>query len=100
MSIITNKNTNEILDYGVVDYMENGYPRVVESDIAYIADSVNVWEADIPDGVYPVKYCYTPDQGFYENPDYVEPNPYGVPDETVQAIKDDTILDLIELGVL
>ena len=30
----------------------------------------------------------------------VEPsNPYGIPDETVQTIKDDTVAELIELGV-
>ena len=27
-------------------------------------------------------------------------NPYGISDETVQAIKDDTVAELIELGVL
>ncbi|WP_207708624.1 hypothetical protein [Emergencia sp. 1XD21-10] len=47
----------------------------------------------------PSKHCYTETEGFYKNPDYVEPNPYGIPDELVEQIKNDTIAQVQE-GVI
>lgn len=83
---------NRTLDDGTIFLSENLGYRVIGQNL-YEIDSV-------PEEVEADKYCYTPEAGFYPNPEWEEPNKYGVPDETVQAIKDDTIMDLIELGVL
>ena len=95
MYIISNKIDNEILGLGkTLDYLDNGYPRLVEEDVAFVLDAVNVFEADsIPEGVEPVKYCYTEAEGFYINPNWKEPNPdntyEGVSDEVFEQILSD-----------
>ena len=46
----------------------------------------------LPEDFVPNKYCYTEVEGFYINPDYVEPdltNTYGVSDELYHQIIDD-----------
>ena len=35
---------------------------------------------DIPENIEPMKWCYTAERGFYENPDYTPPI---IPDEPV-----------------
>ncbi|WP_425756266.1 hypothetical protein ACPW7J_02270 [Ihubacter sp. rT4E-8] len=102
MHLIVSKNNKAIIAVGEhLIVQENSYPFLEDTQTAYPDFMVDVFETNkIPEDYAVDKYCYAPDQGFYKNPDYVEPNKYGVPDETVQAIKDDTILDLIELGVL
>lgn len=102
MYIITSKKDNALLHYGTeLDHMDNGYPRLKNENVAFPTEMVNVHEVDtIPEEVKAGKYCYTPEQGFYLNPYWKEPNKYGLPEETVQAIQDDTIANLIELGVL
>ena len=35
------------------------------------------------------KYCYTEAEGFYINPEWIEPNPYGIDDTTYNNIIDD-----------
>lgn len=43
-------------------------------NIAYAPnDTFNVYNVEVPNGVQEIKYCYTENDGFYENPDYVEP---------------------------
>lgn len=76
MFIITEKETGKIIMMGSqLDYMSNGYPRLVEENVAFPTDIVNVHEVEsIPDGVEEGKYCYTPEYRFYENPDYQEPD--------------------------
>ena len=34
---------------------------------------ITLYRVVVPDGIEVEKYCYTPNDGFYENPDYVEP---------------------------
>lgn len=78
----------------------NGYPVLIEENIAFPTDSVNIYQniavsEEIKNNQY--KYCYTEEQGFYENPNYVEPDPtntYGIPDETYHAIIDDYTAEL------
>lgn len=94
MYLITDKNSNTIFAYGKkLEYQSNGYPLLVEEKMAFNIDIVNVHEVEtVPAEVIPEKYCYTAEQGFYLNPDYVEPDPtntYGIPDETYHAIIDD-----------
>ena len=75
MVIITVKEDNRILNIGKeLDYMDNGYPRIVEKNIAFPTEMVNVYELEeIPENIEPEKYCYTTEKGFYENESYEEP---------------------------
>jgi len=52
---------------------------------------------DIADDILPIKYCYTPEQGFYENPNWSEPdtsNTFGIPDDVYMAIKEQAIQEV------
>lgn len=103
MVLIIEKTQNVILEIGEqLDYMENGYPRLVEKNIAFPDWSVNVYEnVEVPKEVQSHKYCYTVEEGFCVNPEWEEPsNPYGIPDETYNAIIDEYTLSLVESGVL
>ena len=46
----------------------------------------------------PIKYCYTPDQGFYLNPDWEEPNQYGISNAQLLQIQANYTAELIEQG--
>lgn len=96
--LITNKETNEVMRWGdKLDYLSNGYPRLIDENVAFVANMVNVHEVEsVPVEVSSLKYCYTEEQGFYENPNYVEPNPYGIPDELLQQIQDDTAAQIVQ----
>ena len=103
MFIITEKEHNIIIMMGKeLDYMEvNGYPRLVEEDVAFPTEMVNVHEVEtVPEEVEDGKYCYTEAEGFYANPDWREPNPYNVTEEVYNAIIDDYTATLIEQGLL
>lgn len=95
MYIIVRKEDNTISGIGkFLDYLDNGYPRLVEEDIAFVSEQVNVFEVDsIPAEVIPAKYCYTEAEGFYINPNWKEPNPdntyEGVSDEVFEQILSD-----------
>ena len=105
MFIITVKedNSNRLMMMGeILDYMSNGYPRLVNENVAFPTDMVNVHEvSEIPAEVIPEKYCYTEAEGFYINPNYVEPdatNTYGIPDETYHAIINDLTSEVANNG--
>lgn len=106
MIIIVSKHNNEVLGMGfILDRWDNGYPvlKSDESDIgtAYVTEQVTVYEnVDVPAEVEVGKYCYTEKDGFYANPDWKEPNKYGIDDETYNTIIDDYTLDLMENGLL
>ena len=56
---------------------------------------------DIPENIEPMKWCYTPERGFYENPDYTPPI---IPDEPTITQDDynmdfDFRLSCLELGL-
>lgn len=105
MYIIVNNNNNIILNIDTaLDYLSNGYPRLINKDIAFVKDFVTVYEKEeIPFNFIPDKYCYTEADGFYINPNYIEPdatNTYGIPDDTYHQILDDYTIQLIEEGVI
>ena len=102
MIVITSKETNVYLMSGThLDYMDNGYPRLIDENTAFPTEMVNVYEnVTISEEVVPEKYCYTPEKGFYLNPNYVEPNKYGIPDETLESIQADYTEQLITEGVI
>lgn len=98
MHIVTDKKSNVVLSVGTLkEYWANGYPVLTDqngNDCAFVADDTNVYEVANREEVTPGEYCYTAELGFFENPDYNEPNPYGLPEELVQQIKDDAIAEV------
>lgn len=72
--------------------MKNGYQALIEENIAFVPHIVNIYQNVDATNVIPYKYCYTESEGFYLNPDYVEPDPtntYGISDELFNQIKSD-----------
>lgn len=84
------KGGNRILMIGEeMDYMENGYPRLKDRNVAFpsfmvlvngekvpegeTADKPVPASVEVPDEVEVEKWCYTKEDGFFENPDYEEP---------------------------
>ena len=105
MFLITIKedNSNRIRMMGKrLDYMANGYPRLIDENVAFPTEMVDVHEVEsVPDEVIPEKYCYTEADGFYLNPNYVEPdatNTYGIPDETYHTIINDITTEVASNG--
>ncbi len=96
MFVIANKKDNEIIMIGnQLDYMGNGYPRLIEEDTAFPDWMVDVHEVETtPEEVQPGEYCYTKEQGFYLNPNWTEPNKYGVTENTLKQIEEDTLTRL------
>lgn len=56
-------------------------------------------EVEVDNSIVPRKYCYTKENGIFTNPAWHE-NKYGIDDQLVQNIQDDTIAGLIDMGVL
>lgn len=103
MYIITNSEDNIIIANGKhLDYMINGYPRLIDENVAFPTELVNVYVvSEVPSEVIPEKYCYTEAEGFYINPDWIEPDPtntYGIPDETYHAIINDLTSEVASNG--
>lgn len=98
MFLITNKNNRVVEGFGAsLDYMSNGYPRLIDINTAWPKEAVDVFEVSAtPEDLQVHKYCFTPDGGFYINPDWSEPNEYDIPDELLRKIKDDAIAEVEE----
>ena len=75
MYIICQKHNDEVACIcRELDYMENGYPRDVYRNTAYVKETVHVYESiEVPEGVTERRYCSTPREGYYANPDYRAP---------------------------
>lgn len=106
MYIITEKNTHEVL-YVLenVNEFDNGVYSIVNKQgtkfCVTTSDSFDTYDGKIytyvsntPDDLIPSKYCYTENDGLYINPNYTEPNPYGIPDELLEQIKNDTVEEI------
>lgn len=90
--IAVGKINNVILSVGEMEYWDNGYPIV--GGIAYDPEDILLFDVEeVPSDYSTYKYCYSESEGFYKNPKYIEPNPYGIPDELVERIKNDAIAD-------
>lgn len=74
MYVITEKKDNRITCISeTLTYQSNGNPVVKNGSYA-IGYPVNIYEnIEIPEGVCEDKYCYTPDDGFYKNPNWQAP---------------------------
>lgn len=98
MYVITLKDSNELIMHGEkLDYMSNGYPILVNENTAFPNHMVDVHSIEnMPEDVEDGKYCYTEEDGFWLNLNYGEPNPYGIPNELVEQIKNDAIAQVQE----
>ena len=99
MVIITNKSNGVIIAVGKkLTPLSSGYPSLDNSKVGYEPQGVNVFNYDgevSNSAIY--NYCYDDENGLYRNP---LANPYGIPNETINAIIDDYTDELIEMGVL
>ena len=105
MYIITNEN-NVIMFLGNTRGETSGGRRYFYGDgngsrVAFAIEH-NEYETDsVPSEVIPEKYCYTEADGFYINPDWIEPdatNTYGIPDEIYHAIINDLTTEVASNG--
>lgn len=101
MYLITNKTTKKVMLYGNnLIYLDNGYPCIEDFNTSFLPDEVNIYQnIEIPTKIVPNKYCYTPEQGFYLNPNYIEPDPsniYRISDNVYHNIIDDYTEELIK----
>lgn len=67
---------------------------------AHVDGSIEI-KGDIPENIEPMKWCYTAEKGFYENPDYEPPV---IPEEDTITQDDynmdfDFRLSCLELGL-
>lgn len=100
--IVVDNTTKEIIGIGTFKgYWDNGYPIITDAngnDCAYVPHSVSLFEVDsIPESVEPFKYCYTEEKGFYENPEYEEPEEPIEPDP-IQEYRDQLASEVSEIG--
>ena len=90
MYLITKKDTGIVEGYGAsLDYMKNGYPRLVDINTAWPKEVVDVFEVlVVPEDLQVHKYCYSEADGFTINPDW-----------EADATEEDYLAALAELGV-
>ena len=102
MYIIVANVNNVILGIGnKLEYLDNGYPCLVEENMAYPREWVEIYDMpEITPGVEKDKYCFTKEKGFYLNPDWEVINPYGIKQDKYTQIIDDYTMSLIEQGIL
>ena len=84
-----------------MEYTEHKQPKLTDEKIIFACE-VKINEVDsVPDDVETGKHCYTEADGFYINPDWVEPDPtniYDIPDETYHAIINDLTSEVASNG--
>lgn len=103
-TIITDTDTHEIMAIGTLkEYWDNGYPIITDengNDVAYPTGFTTMYEnVDVPEHVIAFRFCYDPESGFYENPNWVAPDPsnsFGLPDDVYQQIKNQAITEVQE----
>lgn len=98
MIVITSKPQNDIAEIGETYELETtGDPYIPELNVAYSLSAFDYYEVEsVPEDVEPSKWCYTPQDGFYKNKEYAEPNPYGLDPDLVERIKNDAITEVEE----
>lgn len=98
MFVIVEKDKNVCVNSGkTLKPWANGYPSI-DGILAYPSELYSSFSVEtLPEGEIK-KYCYTEEMGFYENPNYVEPDPtntYGIPDEVLAQIRQDTLDSIV-----
>ena len=77
-NVISNIENNELIAIGILkEYWSNGYPVIIDmngQECAYPTNFTTMYEVEkIPENIEPYKYCYTEADGFYENPNWIDP---------------------------
>ena len=77
MKFVLTKQNNEIIEISNTYELDEEHRNIIVDNhaIAYGPDEViNVFEVEeIPQEVEKAKWCYTEEEGFYKNENYVEP---------------------------
>lgn len=89
--VLTNKE-NEIIEISNTYELDEEHRNINVDDnraIAYGPDEViNMFEVEeIPENIEIAKYCYSEENGFYINENYVEPKPEITNEELMEQIK-------------
>ena len=85
MTIITHSKV--IIGMGEVVRREQDGAVFLSEHIGYNVKGQEEHEvSEIPNEVEPYKYCYTSEQGFYLNPDWIEPEQLYTLDEAAEII--------------
>lgn len=91
MYLIVNKEDSRVMLAGEkLSIQANGYPFLENERTAFPDFMVDTYEvSEVPGDYTADKYCYTPGQGFYLNPDWEEPtkNLYGLTVEQIESIE-------------
>lgn len=82
----------------ILSELPNGYIWIKTPNIAYPNDLYVAYSevTEVPEDAIS-KYCYDTFNGFYLNPNYVQANPYGIADDLLERIKNDTIAEVQEV---
>lgn len=99
MIVVTTKDSNVILALTntTSPTVNEGYTRIDDCRFIVKASGYNFHEVEeVPSGVVAYEYCYTEERGFYENPNWVEPEP----SITVTDEQRDMVVDEIRQGVI
>ena len=99
-TIVTNKSDNCLIGIGeLIGYWDNGYPIIRDgnkNENAYPLNFIVLYEIEeVPESVELHKYCYTEKDGFYENPDWIDPEIAITQTPEYQAGYDQAVLDLM-----
>lgn len=100
MFLITKKSDDTVIMWGArLDYLDNGYPRLVDENVAFIPEEVNIYDnIIIEDGIEEHKYSYTKDKGFYITTGWLSPEELEmIFSPAYQAGYDQAVLDLMEV---
>ena len=87
MYVLTGEKDVVICISETLNYQDNGNP-LVHNDTLAIAEILvkhTYEDVEIPEKVCESKYCYTPEQGFYKNPDWRE---YVSNEQRIAALED------------
>lgn len=95
LNIITEKENKIIRDIGNVTDKDSYW---LINQTRYSKLYFDLYEnIEVSDKIIPFKYCYTSKQGFYENPNWSEPdtsNTFNIPDDVYMAIKEQAIQEV------
>lgn len=96
MDIIVEKNTNVVR--GIGERADDKETYWLINQTRFSKKFFELYEKiDFQENVATMKFCYTPEQGFYENPNWEEPdtsNTFGIPEDVYMAIKEHAIQEV------
>ncbi len=97
MIVITMKNFDVVLGITrtISKSANEGYIRLDDCGFIVKKSGYNFIEIEeVPNEIVPYKYCYTEEKGFYENPNWVEPEV----EDPIQEYRDQLASEVSEIG--